>query len=77
MQHWGDNRRYTAALQEQEHVNEELAARARSASKKGDNLGFLLFIVAVIFFKPFAEHCIELYGSATSYLHGLTAMLGF
>ncbi len=76
MQHWGDNRRYTAALQEQEHVNEELAERAKSESKKGGNLGFLLFIVAVVLFKPFGEYCIALYGSATSYLHSITGMLG-
>ena len=43
----------------------------------GGGVGYLLFLGAIIFFKPFAEYCIELYGSATSYLHGLTAMLGF
>ncbi len=76
MQHWGDNRRYTAALQEQEHVNEELAERARSESKKGGNLGFLLFIVAVVLFKPFVEYCLALYGTATSYINSIAGMLG-
>ncbi|MCA1371047.1 hypothetical protein I6F15_27260 [Bradyrhizobium sp. BRP14] len=77
MQHWDDSRRYTAALQEQERVNEEMAERARAESKKGGNFGFLLFVGAVILFKPAAEYCIELYNTVTGYLSGIAGVLGF
>jgi len=77
MHPWQDDRRRFAAIDEQNRLNEELAGADRSGAKPRGGVGYLLFLGAIIFFKPFAEYCIEVYGSATSYLHGLTAMLGF
>ncbi|KQY48533.1 hypothetical protein [Rhizobium sp. Root483D2] len=76
MHPWQDDRRRFAAIDEQNRLNEELAEADRSAKPRG-GLGYLLFLGAVIFFKPFAEYCIELYGFVTSYLHGLPGMFGF
>lgn len=77
MHPWQDDRRRFAAIDEQNRLNEELVEADRSGAKPRGGPGYLLFLGAVIFFKPFAEYCIELYGSASSYLHGLSAMLGF
>lgn len=70
-------RRYGGALQEQIRINEEIGESSKPNAKPGETKWVVLFVLAVIFFKPFAEYCIELYGSASSYLHGLSAMLGF
>lgn len=70
-------RRYGGALQEQARINEEIAKSSQPNAKPGETKWVVLFILAVVLFKPFAEYCIELYGSASSYLRGLSAMLGF
>ncbi|WP_430442477.1 hypothetical protein [Shinella sp.] len=78
MQHpWNDSRRYQAALHQQAQINEEAAEQARAESKKGGGFGYLVFIVAVIFFKPFAEYCIDLYNTLAGYAHSLAAAFGF
>ena len=77
MNHWGDERRYQAALHQQAQINEEAAEQARAESKKGGGFGFLVFMVAVIFFKPFAEYCIDLYYKLCGYAHSLASMIGF
>jgi hypothetical protein len=77
MHPWQDDRRRFAAIDEQNRLNEELAEADPSAAKPRGGLGHLLFLGAVIFFKPFAEYYIELYGVITSYLHGLPGMFGF
>jgi hypothetical protein len=77
MHPWDDPRRYSAALHEQARINEEAAERARSESKRGGNLGFLLFIIAVIFLKPFAEYCFELYHTVAGCVRSLAGFVGF
>lgn len=78
MQHpWNDSRRYQAALHQQAQINEEAAEQARTESKKGGGFGYLVFIIAVIFFKPFAEYCIDLYNTLGGYAHSLAAAFGF
>lgn len=76
MNHWGDNRRYQAALHQQAQINEEAAAHGRAVAKKGGGFGFLMFMIAVIFFKPFAEYCIELYDTLAGYAQSLGALFG-
>ncbi|CAN7755548.1 hypothetical protein C6558_36520 [Ensifer sp. NM-2] len=77
MQPWNDPHRYQAALHEQNRINEEMAEQARIESMKGSNLGYLLFIVAVIFFKPFAEDCIDLYNTLAGCVRSLGNLFGF
>ncbi len=77
MRNLDEARKYDGALQEQIRINEDIAKSSKPNAKPGEAKWVVLFILAVIFFKPFAEYFIELYGSATSYLHGLSATLGF
>lgn len=77
MHPWNDPSRYQAALHQQAQINEEAAEQARAESKKGGGFGYLLFLVAVIFFKPFAEYCIDLYNTLAGYAQSLGAMFGF
>lgn len=77
MHPWDDPRRYNAALHEQARINEETAKHTRAESKKGGSLGFLLFIIVVIFFKPFAEYCFELYRTVAGYVQSLAGVFGF
>lgn len=77
MHPWQDDRRRFAAIDEQNRINEEIAEADRSATRSGGGFGYVLFIVAVIFFKPFAEFCIELYNTLAGYLHGIASVLGF
>ncbi|MBN9056723.1 MAG: hypothetical protein J0H80_23840 [Rhizobiales bacterium] len=76
MHPWNDTRRYQAALHQQAQINEEAAEHARAESK-GGGFGYLLFMVAVIFFKPFAEYCIDLYNSLAGYAQTFSGMFGF
>lgn len=77
MNHWGDDRRYQAALHQQAQINEDVAERGRAEAKKGGEFSFLLFLVAVVFFKPFAEYCIDLYNTLAGYAQSFGAMFGF
>ncbi|WP_042778355.1 hypothetical protein [Sinorhizobium fredii] len=77
MREWDESRRHNAAVYEQTRINEENAEQTRDNSKSMSNTGYLLFILAVIFFKPVAEYCIELYNTVGGYLHGIAGMLGF
>lgn len=77
MNHWGDHRRYQTALHQQAQINEEAAEHACAESKKGGGFGFLVFIVAVIFFKPFAEYWIALYDTLAGYAHSVGNLFGF
>lgn len=78
MNHWGDDRRYQAALHQQAQINEDVAERGRAEAKKGGGgFSFLLFIVAVVFFKPFAEYCIDLYNTLAGHVQSFGALLGF
>ena len=77
MHPWNDPSRYQAALLQQTQINEEAAEQARAESKKGGGFGYLVFLVAVIFFKPFAEYCVDLYNTLAGYVHSLRALLGF
>ncbi len=77
MHPWNDPRRYQAALHQQAQINEEAAKHARAESKKGGGFGYLVFILAVIFFKPFAEYCIDLYNTLAGYAQSLGALFGF
>lgn len=77
MHPWQDDRRRFAAIDEQNRINEELAEAGRSGGRPPGGVGYLLFLGAVIFFKPLAEYCIEIYDSATTYLHGIAGIFGF
>ena len=77
MHPWNAPSRYQAALHQQTQINEEAAEQARAESKKGGGFGYLVFLVAVIFFKPFAEYCVDLYNTLAGYVHSLRALLGF
>ena len=77
MHPWQDDRRRIAALDEQNRINEEMAEADRAEGRTGGGLRYLLFMLAIIFFKPFAEYCIELYNTVGGYLHGIAGMLGF
>ena len=74
---WQDDRRRFAAMDAQNRLNEEMAENDRAESKKGGGFGYLVFMVAFIFFKPFAEYCIDLYNTLAGYAHSLAALLGF
>lgn len=74
---WQDDRRRFAAMDAQNQLNEEMAKQARAESKKGGGFGFLVFMAAVIFFKPIAEYFIELYDTLADYAHGIGVMFGF
>lgn len=74
---WQDDRRRIAAMDAQNRLNEEMAENDRSEAKKGGGLGVLLFIGAVIFFKPFAEYCIDLYNTLAGYAQSVGSMFGF
>ncbi|MCW0001472.1 hypothetical protein OE766_24940 [Pararhizobium sp. YC-54] len=77
MREWDESRRRNAAVYEHTRISEEIAEQTRDNAKSMGNTGYLLFIVAVIFFMPFAESCIELYNTLAGYLHGIAGMLGF
>ncbi|WP_159952637.1 hypothetical protein [Rhizobium sp. 18065] len=64
-----DVRKQHATWYQAELVNKEIQEKS-TRNAKGGTLGFSLFIVAVIFFKPIAEYCIELYNTAAAYVHG-------
>jgi hypothetical protein len=74
---WQDDRRRFAAMDAQNQLNEEMAEQARAESKKGGGFGYLAFILVVIFFKPFAEYCIDLYNTLAGYVHSLGNVFGF
>lgn len=76
-QPWQDDRRRFAAMDAQNRLNEEMAESDRAKAKKGGGFGYLLFIGAVIFFKPFVEYCIDLHNTLAGYAHNLAAALGF
>ena len=77
MHPWDDDRRRFAAMDAQNRLNEEMAERDRAESEKGGGFGYLLFIVAVIFFKPFAEDCIDLYNTLAGCVRSLGNLFGF
>lgn len=72
-----DDRRRFAAMDAQNQVNQEMAEQARVDSEKGGGFGCLMSMLTVIFFKPFAEYCIDLYDTLAGYAHSLAALLGF
>lgn len=73
---WQDDRRRVAAMDAQNQLNDEMAKQARAESKKAGGFGYLLFILAVIFFKPFAEYCIDLYNTLAGYAQSVGALFG-
>lgn len=77
MNPWGDDRRYQAALHQQAQINEEAAQHAREEAEKGGGFGFMVFMGAVIFFKPFAEYCVDLYNTVAGYVRSLGIVFGF
>ncbi|WLR95372.1 hypothetical protein [Shinella zoogloeoides] len=76
MHPWDDPRRYHAALHQQAQINKEAAERDRLAAKKGGGFGCLVFLLVVLFFKPLAEYCVDLYKTLAGYAHSLAALLG-
>lgn len=77
MHPWDDPRRYQAAIHEQVRINDEMAERDRAELKKaGSGFGFAVFMVIVIFFKPLAEYCIELYDTIAGYVSSLGTLVG-
>ncbi|WP_156408377.1 MULTISPECIES: hypothetical protein [unclassified Ensifer] len=74
---WDEDRRRAAAIDMQNRLNEPMAEKAKQSVKPGDNRKFLVFMVVVIFFKPFAEYCIHLYNTLAGYVHSLGSVFGF
>lgn len=74
MYHWDYERRRFAAMDAQNRLNAEAAEEARRSYQLGDNRRLLLFMLAVIFFKPFAEYCIDLYNTFAGYAQSLGAL---
>ncbi|WP_139015848.1 hypothetical protein [Ensifer aridi] len=77
MHDWDEARRYNGALQEQIRINEEIAESSKADARPGEAKWVVLFLLAVIFFKPAAEYCIELYNTIAGYLSGIAGVLGF
>ena len=72
-----DARRQQTAFQEQARISEEVAERDRAELRKsGGGLGFIIFMAIVVFFKPIAEYCIDLYNTLSGYAHSLGALFG-
>ena len=74
---WQDDRRRFAAMDAQNRLNEEMAESDRAEAKKGSGFGYLVFMAAVIFFKPFADYCIDLYNTLAGYAQSIGGMFGF
>lgn len=73
---WDEGRRRAAAADMQDRMNREIAEKAKLISGPGDNRRFLVFVLAIIFFKPFAEYCIDLYNTLAGYAQSLGALFG-
>ncbi|RWX74883.1 hypothetical protein EPK99_23650 [Neorhizobium lilium] len=76
MHPWEDDRRRFGAIDEQKRINEEMARDDRRSGGSRGGVGYLLFIVAVIFFKPFAEFCVELYNNIAGHVHHIGTLIG-
>jgi len=76
MRNLDEVRRLNGALQEQMRINEEVAEQSKSDAKPGEAKWAVLLLLAVVFLKPVAEYCIDLYKTAAGYVHGLADMIG-
>ena len=77
MRNLDEARRMNGAIQEQMRINDEIAEQSKSGAKPGEAKWAILFILLVIFIKPFAEYCIDLYNTLAGYAHSLAAAFGF
>lgn len=76
MRNLDEARRLNGALHEQIRINEEIAEQSKPDAKPGEAKWAVLFILAVIFIKPFAEYCIDLYNTLAGYAQSLGTMFG-
>ncbi|MBN9032509.1 MAG: hypothetical protein J0I23_22175 [Rhizobiales bacterium] len=77
MRNLDEARRLNGAVHEQIRINDEIADQSKSDAKPGEAKWAVLFILAVIFFKPVAEYSIDLYNTLAGYAQSLGAILGF
>lgn len=77
MRNLDEARRLNGAMHEQIRINEEITEQFKSDAKPGEAKWAILFILVVIFFKPFAEYCIDLYNTLVGYAQSLGALFGF
>ena len=76
MRNLDEARRLNGAIHEQIRINEEIAEQSKSDAKPGEAKWAILFILVVIFIKPIAEYCIDLYNTLAGYAQSLGAFLG-
>ena len=76
MRNLDEARRLNGAMHEQIRINEEIAEQSQSDAKPGEARWAILFMLVVIFLKPFAEYCIDLYNTLAGYAQSLGALFG-
>lgn len=76
MRNLDEARRLNGAMHEQIRINEEIADQSKSDAKPGETKWAILFILVVIFIKPVADYCIDLYNTVAGYAHSLGALVG-
>lgn len=72
-----DSRRRDGAWIAAQGANEEIETRSRPKSGNGGTLSFVMFIAAVVLFKPFVEYCGELFDYVLELYQSTAAFLGF
>lgn len=77
MRNLDEARRLNGAMHEQIRINEEIAEQSKSDSKPGEAKWAVFFILVVIFIKPVADYCIDLYNTLAGYAQSLGALFGF
>ena len=77
MRNLDEARRLNSALHEQIRINDEIAEQSKPDAKPGEAKWAVLFILAVVFIKPVADYCVDLYNTLAGYAQSLSAMLGF
>lgn len=77
MRNVDEARRLNGAIQEQMRINDEIAEQSKSDAQPGEAKWAILFILAVIFIKPVADYCVDLYDTLAGYAHSIGGMFGF
>lgn len=77
MRNLDEARRLNGAMHEQIRINEEIAEQSKSDGKPGEAKWAVVFILVVIFIKPFADYCSDLYNTLAGYAQSLGALFGF
>ncbi|WP_313526198.1 hypothetical protein [Shinella sp.] len=77
MRNLDEARRLNGAMHEQIRINEEIAEQSKSDAKPGEAKWAVVFILVVIFIKPFADYCSDLHNTLAGYAQSLSALFGF